>query len=187
MLTPDEEKYLAGIPENKKIFIQEFNPATKEVTNRIIARIQAEKPGIEVSNFGSTALEIAGQNDIDLNVLSSLDAYTDDLPILEKLFGQPKQKERLPMKWEFMEDGFEVEVYLSDKNSPTFQDHVRVYTAMKENPALESRRERTHPLRTTVSPLAIFSDRAWETEMASIERKFTGSPPPCQAYASTHL
>ena len=136
MLTPDEEKYLAGIQENKKIFIQEFNPATKEVTNRIIARIQAEKPGIEVSNFGSTALEIAGQNDIDLNVLSSLDAYTDDLPILEKLFGQPKQKERLPMKWEFMEDGFEVEVYLSDKNSPTFQDHVRVYTAMKENPAL---------------------------------------------------
>lgn len=129
------------MPDDKIIIVQDFNPGAKRAADEIVGQIKAAGIQSEVLNIGSTELGIAGQNDIDINVLSSPDKYADESPILEKLFGPPRQKQRLPMKWEFKQDGFEVEVYLTDATTPTFREHLVVFTAIKNSPELRSRYE----------------------------------------------
>ena len=141
MLTEDQEKYLETIPEDKGVIVQDFNLAAKKTAREITDRIKAAGIKSEVWNISSSELEIAGQNDIDINVLSSPDKYRGELPILEKLFGKPKQTEKLPMKWEFEQGGFDIELHLTDATTPTFQEHLRVFTELKYNPELRHRYE----------------------------------------------
>src|SRR3989344_7819708 len=141
MLTPDEEHYLASIPEDKNVLIQDFDPRVTNVAHKIIAKIRATGMKSEVLNMGSSGLEIAGQNDIDLNVHSSPDRGKDDLAILEKLFGLPRQKKTLPMKWEFKEDGFDVELHLADATTEAFKTHLKVFKALKDDAELRRQYE----------------------------------------------
>lgn len=142
MLTPDEENYLATIPEDKKFILQEFNPAVRKTTADIIAQIKAGGVRSEVRSSGSSELGIAGQNDIDLDVLSSPDTYQSELAILKTVLGPPKQEKTLPMKWEFSRNGFEVELYLSDSTTETFKTHSNVFTALKNDPVLREKYEK---------------------------------------------
>lgn len=141
MLTPDQEKYLETIPEDKKIFIQDFNPEVKVVSDKIVAKIKAGNPDWNVWPMGSSELQIAGQNDIDINVPINPDQIEEYLPKLEKLFGPPRQREKLPVKWEFEQDGFEVELHLTDSTTKTFQEHWDVFWMLKDNPGLRTRYE----------------------------------------------
>ena len=141
MLTSEEQKYLETIPENKIIVIWDFDPAAKETGDQIIQRIKEEGIAKGVLNMGSTELGIAGQNDIDIDVPSSVDTSKVELSILKKLFGKPKQSKILPMKWEFKQNGFEVEVHLADASTETFKRHLRVFTALKNDPVLRTRYE----------------------------------------------
>ena len=141
MLTPDEQKYLETIPEDKIIVIRDFDPAAREKADEFIRKVKEAGVASEVLNMGSTELGIAGQNDIDINILSSQDTYKADFVILEKLFGNPKQSKMLPMKWEFKQNGFEVEVHLADASTETFKRHLRVFTALKNDPVLRTRYE----------------------------------------------
>lgn len=141
MLTPDQEKYLETIPKDKKIFIQDFNPAVKIASDKVVVMIKAENPGWNVWPMGSSELGIAGQNDIDINIPINEDQVQEYLPKLEKIFGSPRQKEKLPMKWTFDQDGFEVELYLTNSNTKTFQEHLDVFTMLKEHPGLRERYE----------------------------------------------
>lgn len=141
MLTPDQEKYLKIIPEDKKTIIQDFNPAVKVASDEVVVKIKAEKPDWNVWPMGSSELGIAGQNDIDINIPIHPEEIKGYLPELEKLFGPPRQKEKLPMKWELNQDGFEVELYLTDSTTKTFQEHLDVFTMLKENAGLRARYE----------------------------------------------
>ncbi len=142
MLTLDEEKYLASIPKDKKVSIQDFDPRVTDVANEIIAKIKRTGIKSEVWNMGSSGLEIAGQNDIDLNVLSSPNTYKEDLAMLETLFGSPRQKEILPMKWEFQQSGFDVELHLADATTKNFIAHLKVFTALKNDAKLRRQYEK---------------------------------------------
>jgi hypothetical protein len=75
MLTPNHEKYLQTISSDKIAVIRPFDPKLQEVAKKIIQRIKNESPDLEVFFGGASALGIAGQNDIDLNVLSNLDFF----------------------------------------------------------------------------------------------------------------
>lgn len=141
MLSQDELNYLAAIKQDKTVSIQDFDPEVTAVANEIITKIKAAGITSDVWNVGSSGLEIAGQNDIDLNVLSAPDRYKADLEVLEKLFGAPRQKKTLPMKWEFTQDGFEVELHLADATTETFKDHLKVFTALKNDAELRQRYE----------------------------------------------
>lgn len=136
MLTQDQQKYLETIPEDRTIIIQDFNPSAKETALEIMKRIKSAGVKSEVLNMGSTELEIAGQNDIDINILSSPDRYKEELPILENLFGQPFQRESLPMRWEFKEKGFGVDLHLTDTSTENFKQHLDIFSAFKNNQSL---------------------------------------------------
>jgi len=141
MLTLNQEKYLATIPEDKKIVVQDFNPAVKVAADKVIAKIHAVKPDWNVWSMGSSELGIAGQNDIDINITSSPDKYAEQLPILVELFGEPRQRERLPMKWTLEQDNFEVELYLTDATSEMFKEHLDVFRMLKDSRGLSERYE----------------------------------------------
>jgi len=141
MLTPDEEKYLNTIPENKLADIKPFDPRVKLAAEEIIHSINQTLPGLEVFFGGASALGIAGQNDIDLNLLSMPVDYPKYLPILIELFGQPVKSNPILIKWEFVSGGFEVELYLTDKTSPALQRQVRVFQILRGSPALQKEYE----------------------------------------------
>ena len=141
MLTKEQEKYLETIPEDKKIIIQDFNPVVKVASDKVIAKIKTENPDWNIWPMGSSELSIAGQNDIDINIPIHADEVQDYLSILEELFGPPSQKEKLPMKWQYEQDGFEVELYLTDSKSETFQEHLDVFVMLKNNSGLRKRYE----------------------------------------------
>lgn len=71
MITKDEEDCLSKINPNKKTLIKPLNPKAKRVGKSIVSKIKKALPNLEVIFIGATALEIAGQNDIDVYVLSS--------------------------------------------------------------------------------------------------------------------
>lgn len=69
MLTEGQTKYLAKVPDDQKMVVKPFNPKGLEVANQIIAEIKAVEPDLEAICVGSVPLKIAGQEDIDINVV----------------------------------------------------------------------------------------------------------------------
>jgi len=134
MLTPNQEKYLQTIPEDKVIHIQPFNPKVQETAQEIISQIKSRLPDLEVFFGGASALGIAGQNDIDLNILSVPEEYDKHLPILKELFGEPAKRNPNLVEWEFKKNGFDIELYLTDRNSPAFQEQIKTFEILRDNP-----------------------------------------------------
>jgi len=99
MLTQNQEKYLLTIPADKAAVIKSFDPKARETAQSIIGQIKNEAPNLEVFFGGASALGIAGQNDIDLNLLSTPEEYKKYLPILIGLFGAPAKTNPDLIKW----------------------------------------------------------------------------------------
>jgi GrpB-like predicted nucleotidyltransferase (UPF0157 family) len=141
MLTPNQQKYLLTIPEDKVAVIKPFDPKVQETAHKIIQRIKNESPDLEVFFGGASALGIAGQNDIDLSVLSNLEFFNSELPILRRLFGKPNATSQNLVKWEFKQDGFDVELYLSDRDSASLQEQIKTYELLRDNLAYQKEYE----------------------------------------------
>ncbi len=141
MLTPNQKKYLLTIPEDKVAVIKPFDPKVRDAADKITQRIKNESPDLEVVFGGASALGIAGQNDIDLNVSSSLEFFNSELPILRRLFGKPSISSQKLVKWEFKQDGFDVELYLSDRSSASLQEQIKTYELLRDNPAYQKEYE----------------------------------------------
>lgn len=129
MLTQDEENYLAKIDPTKKVIILAFDPKAKETGNLIVERIRDKLPTALVLFMGATALGIAGQNDIDIYVLSESSKFGEHLPILEELFGKPKNTHETFVEWSFTENEHPVELYLTDPP----ERQIKVYEILKSN------------------------------------------------------
>jgi len=131
MLTPNQEKYLQTIPTDKVTAIKPFDPKVQETAQAIIQQIKNESPNLEIFFGGASALGIAGQNDIDLNLLSTPEDYGKYIPTLTELFGQPAKTNPTLVKWEFNKDGFDIELYLTDKNSKELKRQIAVFDKLK--------------------------------------------------------
>jgi len=136
MLTKGELDYLSKIPEGKKVFIKPFDPKAKKVGNLIVSKIKKELPDLEVLFMGAAALEIAGQNDIDIYALADPKDFNKYLPTFENLFGklakQGKYVKKTFIEWKFKKNGYEVEVYLTEPP----ERQIRVFEILKSNKKL---------------------------------------------------
>jgi len=135
MLTPNQEKYLLTIPEDKVIIIKPFDPKVKKAAQEIISKIKETLPEAEILFMGASALEIAGQNDIDMTILANGE-FERHSNSLENLFGKPVKSNPTLIKWEFVQDGFEVELYLNDVISPVLQEQIDTFNLLKNSPEL---------------------------------------------------
>lgn len=142
MIKESQEKYLSTLPDGKMITVKPFNPRVREVALVIVSKLKEVLPQLPIHFGGASALGIAGQNDIDINILATPEEYGKYVPIIESLFGEPKRKST-SIKWEFVQDGFDVELYLTDKNSPNLQDQLKVFEILSKHEDLKREYEQT--------------------------------------------
>ena len=133
MLTPNQEKYLLTIPDEKIVKIYPYDPGIKNAAKSIIDKIHRAGINLDIKFMGASALGIAGQGDIDLYVLCPEGEFAAYLSKLERVFGRKEQGISL-IKWEFIEQGFPVELYLTDPKTLSTREHMEVFRILKSTP-----------------------------------------------------
>src|SRR3989344_3513191 len=98
----------------------------------IINPLKKILPDLDIHFGGSSALGLPGQNDIDLDILSSPADYEKYTPLIEKLFGAP-EKHASYIEWKFDKNGFEVELCLTDRNSLSMKEQIKIYQILSNN------------------------------------------------------
>ena len=95
MLTKDQQGYLNTVFEDKITHISPFDPATQTTAGEVITEIKSVFPSVEIFYTGSSKLGIAGENDIDLLIISTTS--------LEECFKYMKDKygERFYRMWKY--------------------------------------------------------------------------------------
>lgn len=136
MLTSDEIDYLNKIPSDKVVKIYPYNPQVEKVVITIIDSIQQTYPSLEIIHMGASALKISGQNDLDIYAFSDPKDFNKYLPGIIEIFGEPLHKHETFCEWRFQQKGFDIELYLTAKNSKTMQKQIKVFETLKNDPAL---------------------------------------------------
>lgn len=131
MLSPDEEDFLSKQPEEKFVTIHPFDPKLTILATEIIDKVHSVAPELEVKHMGASALEISGQCDLDIYIFCKKTDFPYYLPKLSGIFG-PRDPKSI-IEWNYKIDGFDVELYLTDPNSPSMKRQVRVYEIPKNN------------------------------------------------------
>lgn len=133
MFSKDEKDYLSKIPVNKKVRIFPFDKNTSKTAKKIILSINEIYPDLEVKHMGASALKISGQKDIDIYAFSNLKNFYKYTSGLIKLFGEPKNKHKTFYEWKFKKDGFDIEFYLTAKDSETMKKQIKVFETLNSN------------------------------------------------------
>jgi GrpB-like predicted nucleotidyltransferase (UPF0157 family) len=136
MLTSDEKDFLSKIPADKSVHIYPFDPTINKITEGIIKSINTIYLDLEVKHMGASALEISGQNDVDVYAFSNSSNFDKFLPGLIKLFGEPINQHKTFCEWKFKKDNFDIEFYLTVKDLETIQKQIKVFETLKNNRGL---------------------------------------------------
>jgi GrpB-like predicted nucleotidyltransferase (UPF0157 family) len=134
MLTENQKGYLNTVPEDKIAHVVPFDPATQATAAEITDEIQSVLPGAKIFYIGSSKLGIAGENDIDMTVLGEAD-FDDYFKVLQKFYGVPEHVnlKNNYVKWEFVRNGFPVELHLNAFMTPNFQEQIDTQKILEEN------------------------------------------------------
>jgi len=133
MLNQDEIDYLSKIPIGKKISIYPFDSKVTKVVEDLTQSINNVFPDLKVKHMGASALEISGQNDIDIYAFSDPSDFKKYLLGLINLFGKPQHKHETFIEWKFTKDNFDIEFYLTAKDSGTMKRQIAVFEILKNN------------------------------------------------------
>lgn len=141
MLTPEEERYLLTIPEETRVVVRAYDPRVATVAQHLIERILEADHEAQVLFMGASALEISGQNDIDLYVMSLQRDFSSHRASLESLFGTPAAVSENSIKWELVGHDWPVTVYLTDPTSAAMSRQLRVNAILKTDEAARQQYE----------------------------------------------
>ena len=136
MLTEGQINYLSKVPDDQKMIVKPFNPKGLEVADQIIAEIKAIAPGLEVVCIGSLPLQIAGQEDIDIDAFCIKAKQEKHIPNFKKLYGEPSRVGKNSIGWTFTREGYGVDVWLTDPTAETTQQQLKIFNLLKANPEL---------------------------------------------------
>jgi len=141
MLTWDEEDFLRKIPKDKKVYIKPYNKLVSRTAQSLIKQVQKALPQLQVSHMGASALEISGQNDIDVYIFSKSDDFKKYVPTIEKLFGPSKNSKYDSSAWNFQKNGLDVELYLTDPTSEPMRRQIAIFKTLKKDSKLRKQYE----------------------------------------------
>lgn len=136
MLTKDELDFLNKIPANKIVEIYSFDKKAPKIAEKIIASINKIYPNLEIKHMGASALGISGQNDLDIYAFTDPKCFNKFLPGFTRLFGKTLHKHKTFCEWKLRIDGFNIELYLTAKDSKTMQKQIKVFETLRNNPDL---------------------------------------------------
>jgi len=132
-MTEGERKYLAELSlerAGKIIHIQPYDPKIAGVARRVMVQISNVLPDADVRFMGASALCISGQNDIDVYVLSPAEYQAHSVSQLTSIFGAEQKR----AKWNWLEDGFEVSVWVRDPNTLKIKEQLRIFELFSTRP-----------------------------------------------------
>ena len=143
MLTKGQQKYLDSLDDVRIAKIILFDPKSLKTGNQIVKELNKNFENTKVYYIGSSVLQIAGENDIDISVVSNLNNFLSDLEIIRKEFGEPKEikLEKAFVKWEFIRNGFQVELYLNGEMSTILKEQVFTHNILVVDPSLKKEYE----------------------------------------------
>lgn len=133
MLTKDEEDFLNKIPGDRRVHIYLFDLKVTKVAGNLTQSINNIYPHLEVKHMGASALGISGQKDVDIYAFCHPKDFDKYLLGLVKLFGEPLHKHETFIEWKFKRDKFDIEFYLTAKDSETMKKQIAVFETLKNN------------------------------------------------------
>jgi len=142
MLTQDEKKFLKTILSDQKVRIIPFNEKAIKIGKQIIAKVKKVIPELDVRHMGASGLRISGQPDLDIYALADSKDFERYFPSLVKIFGKPKNSRPHSIAWEFSQEGYHVEFYLTDPKSPSMKRQITVFEILRNNKKLVKEYER---------------------------------------------
>lgn len=141
MVKESQETYLSTLPDGKIIEVKPFDPRAQEVGNEILSQLREALPEATLHFGGAVALGILGQNDIDITILSTPPEFDSYRSTIEKLYGAPSHVTK-SVKWQFQKEGFDVELYMTDKDAESAKDQRRVFEVLSKSKELRDAYER---------------------------------------------
>lgn len=142
MIKESQEKYLATKPDGLFVEIKPFNPKAREVGLSLVSELKSLVPNLQIHFGGATMLEISGQNDIDIIILTTPQEYDTHEPIISKTYGLPTKKGTSSITWNFLREGFEVDLHLSNIDSVSVQEQIKVFKLMEKSENLRNEYEK---------------------------------------------
>ena len=141
MITDKQADYLSKLPPeqaDREVSISPFSPQMRAVAIQIGTELANLLPGSHQYFLGSAALEIAGENDIDIVIVSSGNFENDKLTLIRS-YGQPVGgKEGRYSQWEFDRNGYKIDLSLNSDIAPPLQEQIDFHEILVSDPALKS-------------------------------------------------
>jgi len=143
MLKQNQINYLKTVPKDRITHVVDFDPKTQTTARKIISEVQASLPLVKIYYIGSSALGIAGENDLDITIMADSD-FDDSLKILKKSYGTPEHEnlQTRYVKWKFIRNGFPVELHLGAFMTPDLQEQLDTQKILEDSKDLRLEYER---------------------------------------------
>lgn len=136
MLTENQKRWIGNLRDDDEVKIYPFDKISEEkfkkVKAEILERILRE---IDVEHRGSTSLGIAGQNEIDMYIPLSPEEFCNGefVSELTALYGPPKSIHKTRTRFQTIEDGKKIDIFLIDEESSEWLDGLKFEDYLKNH------------------------------------------------------
>lgn len=136
MLTPEQEKWIKHLSDEKKIKIVPFDPTAEEKVQQVKQRVQnVLGQEIPVEHHGATSLGISGQDEIDIYIPISPVRFNQLIDPLRGLFGDPRSLYPLQRaRFVTEEDGKDIDVFLINDEHDDWGNLIKFESYLRFHP-----------------------------------------------------
>jgi len=134
MLTKKQKEWINLLSDDDEVEIIPYDKRSKEIFKRVKEEIKINiGDETRVEERGSTSLGIAGQNEIDVYVPISPDIFYSKtlVPELTKIYGLPKSIHKTRIRFQFIDDGKKIDIFLIDEESAEWINGVKFENYLK--------------------------------------------------------
>ena len=134
MLTKKQREWINHLPDDDRVEILPFDETSQEKFEKVKEFIKANLGNeTRVEQCGSTSLGIAGQNEIDIYIPVPASVFYTNTLVLElaKIYGPPKSIHKTRIRFQFIDDGKRIDIFLIDEESTEWINGVKFENYLK--------------------------------------------------------
>lgn len=134
MLTKQQKEWINLLPDDDTVEILPFDETSQGKFEKVKEAIKANLGNeTRVEQRGSTSLGIAGQNEIDIYVPVPANIFYTKFLVSEltKMYGPPKSIHKTRIRFQFIDDGKKIDIFLIDEESAEWINGVKFENYLK--------------------------------------------------------